>query len=265
MTPTFPLTGLNIAVTRPQEQAAHLAQCLAQAGGNAILFPLLEIGPPADPQSLHALISRLHEFDLAIFISPNAVQHGMAAINAGGLLPASLRAATVGQGSARALRDFGVQEIIAPQDRFDSEALLALPALQNVAGWRIVIFRGDGGRELLGDTLKARGAKVEYAECYQRKKPQLKTAALLAAKPDVITVTSSEALGYLWDMSDNTEREKLAALPLFVPHARIAEAAHRLGWRDVVTAAGGDDGMLSSLIAWAGQKAGNGGRNTGYR
>jgi uroporphyrinogen-III synthase len=246
-----PLTGLNIVVTRPYEQAAYLSQRLAQAGGNAILFPLLEIGPAADPQTLNALILRLSEFDLAIFISPNAVRYGMTAINAAGAFPASLRVATVGQGSARALRDLGMQEIIAPQDRYDSEALLALPALQSVGGWRIVIFRGDGGRDLLGDTLKARGASVEYAECYRRNKPQQKTSALLVAKPDAITITSSEALGYLWDMSDSSEREKLASLPLFVPHARIAEAAQRLGWRTVTVTPGGDDGMLSGLIAWA--------------
>jgi len=255
MTSTPPLSGLNIVITRPREQAANLAQRLAQAGGNAILFPLLEIGPAADPQSLHALLSRLDRFDLAIFISPNAVRYGMDAINAAGTLPSTLRVATVGQGSARILRELGIRKIIAPQDSFDSEALLALPELQDVAGWRVVIFRGDGGRELLADALKARGATVEYAECYRRDKPQQQTAALLAARPDAITVTSSEALGYLWEMSDAAERAQLAAVPLFVPHARIAEAAIRLQWRNVTVTASGDDGMLSGLIAWARQLA----------
>lgn len=165
-----------------------------------------------------------------------------------------LRVATVGQGSARALRELGMQEIIAPKDRFDSEALLALPELQQVAGWRVVIFRGDGGRELLGDTLKARGATVEYAECYQRAKPQHDAAALLAADPHAVTVTSSEALGYLWDMLDEPGRARLAVVPLFVPHARIAEAAQRLGWHNVVPTAGGDDGLVAGLIAWAGHR-----------
>ena len=256
-----PLTGLNIVVTRPREQAAQLAQRIEQAGGKAVLFPLLEISPTANPQSLRALVARLHEFNLAIFISPNAVRYGMEAIRAAGVSlspspsPASgrggLKIATVGQGSAKALRDLGVQEVIAPQDRFDSEALLALPALQNVTGNRVVIFRGNGGRELLGDTLKARGATVEYAECYQRTKPQQNGAALLAADPHAITVTSSEALSYLWDMLDEDGRARLAVVPLFVPHARIADAAQRLGWRKVITTAEGDDGLLSGLVAWA--------------
>ena len=271
-----PLAGLNIVVTRPREQAALLAQRITQAGGRTILFPLLEISPIADPQPLRALIARLSEFNLAIFISPNAVRYGMDAIQATlslcpapacesgvrdsvgegkvSALPPELKIATVGQGSSKALRDLGVQNIIAPQERFDSEALLALSELQQVAGWRVLIFRGDGGRELLGDTLKARGATVEYAACYKRAKPQHDAAELLAADPHVITVTSSEALGYLWDMLDTSGRLQLAALPLFIPHARIAEAAHKLGWRKGITTAGGDDGLLAGLIAWANQR-----------
>ena len=253
---TLPLSGLNIVVTRPREQAVSLAQGIEQQGGHAVLFPLLEISPVADAKPLRTLVARLPEFNLAIFISPNAVRYGMEAILAAGALPANLKIATVGQGSARALRDLGVEKIIAPQDRFDSEALLALSELQQVAGWRVIIFRGDGGRELLGDSLRARGASVEYAACYQRSKPQQSVEVLLAATPHAITVTSSEALAYLWEMLDSAARESLTAVPLFVPHARIAEAAHKLGWRVVIPTAGGDDGLLAGLTAWANQRAG---------
>lgn len=238
-------------MTRPREQAESIAQRITRAGGNAVLFPLLEISPIADPQPLRTLVARLSEFNLAIFISPNAVQYGMSAILATGTLPPGLKISTVGQGSAKALREYGIENIIAPTDRFDSEALLAQPELQNVAGWRILIFRGDGGRELLGDTLRTRGATVEYAACYRRSKPQQAIGALIAARPDVVTVTSSEALGYLWEMSGAEEKAQLARLPLFVPHARIAEAARKQGWQEVITTAGGDDGLVEGLIAWA--------------
>src|SRR3989338_8880463 len=172
MTINLPLAGLKIAVTRPRDQAARLARRIEQAGGIPLLFPLLDIAPVQDQQALHKQISRLaqkeplaasfeeRQFDLAIFISPNAVQYGMAAIRAAGELPQNLKIATVGQGSAKALRELGIANVIAPAERFDSEGLLALPELQDVAGWRVLIFRGDGGRELLGDTLKARGAAV---------------------------------------------------------------------------------------------------------
>lgn len=248
------LSGCNIVVTRPRDQAVSLARRIVENGGNSILFPLLEINPVADPLPLRQLVARLAQFNLAIFISPNAVRYGMGAIQAAGILPALLKIATVGQGSAKALRALGVTEILAPQDRFDSEALLALPELQNVAGWRVVIFRGDAGRELLGDTLKARGATVEYAACYQRAKPQHDVAALLAANPNIITVTSSEALAYLWEMLDEPSRAKLVAMPLFVQHERIAQAAQKLGWQAVVTTGGGDDGLLEGLISFATQK-----------
>ncbi|MEO8343253.1 MAG: uroporphyrinogen-III synthase, partial [Gallionella sp.] len=164
--------------------------------------------------------------------------------------------ATVGQGSAKALRESGIAQIIAPTERFDSEGLLALPQLQNVAGWRVMIFRGDGGRELLGDTLKARGAMVEYATCYQRSKPQQDAGVLLTAAPDAITVTSSEALRYLWQMLDNNARAALCNTPLFVPHARIAELALQQGWQQVQVTASGDEGMVFALIEWAHRKAG---------
>ena len=245
-----PLAGLKIVVTRPREQAADFARRIEQAGATPILFPLLEISPPADERPLRDAVSRLAEFDLAIFVSPNAVRYGMQAILAAGALPPQLKIATVGQGSARALRELGVATVIAPQERFDSEALLALPELQDVAGLRVAIFRGDGGRELLCDTLVSRGAMVEYVECYRRSRSQQDIAALDRAA-DTIIVTSNEALGYLWDMLDTAGRGHFSAVPLFVPHARIAEVATRLGWREVVLAAGGDDGLVSGLIAWA--------------
>ena len=244
------LSGLKIVITRPREQAAPLARRIEQAGGHPVLFPLLEISPTADEQALRGAVSHLAEFDLAVFISPNAVRYGMQAILAAGPLPPQLKIATVGQGSARALRELGVEQIIAPQDRFDSEALLALPELQQIQGWRVAIFRGDGGRELLADTLKVRGASIEYIECYRRSRPQQDIAGL-DRTADAITVTSSEALGYLWEMLDEAGRRHFSTIPLFVPHQRIAETARQLGWRDVVLVAGGDDGLLAGLIAWA--------------
>ncbi len=257
----LPLAGLKIAVTRPRDQAAPLARRIEQAGGIPLLFPLLDIAPAQDQRALHEQISRLAQFDLAVFISPNAVQYGMAAIrNAvnGAVLPHTLKIASVGQGSAKALRELGAADIIVPAGNFDSEGLLALPELQSVAGWRVIIFRGDGGRELLGDTLRARGATVDYAACYRRSKPQQDISVLLDSAPDAITVTSSEALGHLWQMPGDAQRDSLCGLPLFVTHSRIATLAKQQGWQQVHQTASGDDGLLAGLIAWADQKTKNG-------
>lgn len=244
----LPFAGLKIVVTRPREQANGLAQNITRLGGTPLLFPLLEIAPASDTQALTTLAQNLQSFDLLVFISPNAVKYGMAALN---ILPPAVRIAAVGQSSAQALRDLGVEKVIAPSERFDSEALLDLPELQTVSGWRVVILRGDGGRELLGDTLKARGAQVEYVTCYQRSKPETDSAELLKGAADALTVTSSEALAYLWQMLNEADRTRLAAIPLFVPHVRIADLARQQGWREVFQTTSGDNGMLAALVAWA--------------
>lgn len=246
-----PLSGLNIVVTRPRDQAASLMQRIEQLGGNAVPFHLLEISRASDAAPLLRLKQHLASYDLLVFISPNAVNYGMAALDK---LPDTLRVATVGLSSALALHDRGVSHIITPSERFDSEALLALPELQNVSGWHIAILRGDGGRELLGDTLKARGANVEYVCCYQRSKSEMDRATLLAARPDALTVTSSEALEHLWNMLSDPDRAGFAAIPLFVPHARIAAAAQLQGWQNVMLSPPGDDGLLSALVAWGTQR-----------
>ena len=254
MVSSLPLAGLNIVITRPREQAAELARRIEQFGGKPLLFPLLEIKAVHDDQLLREQISRLKQTDLAIFISPNAVRYGMAAIRAAGDIPASMQIAAVGQSSAKALNELGVARVTAPTERFDSEGLLALAELQDVAGKQVMIFRGDGGRELLGDTLRARGAQVEYVTCYIRSKPEMNAGDMLAAAPSAISVTSSEALSHLWELLGEPDRTRLADLPLFVPHERIATAARQQGWQHVTITESGDDGLLSGLIAWANTK-----------
>ncbi len=252
------LSGCNIVVTRPEQQARELADLIRAEGGCAILFPALKILETDDLRPLHRLIGRLEQFDLAIFISANAVNRAMSEIVARRSLPYALKIAAIGAGSRKALQRFGVKEVIYPASRFDSEALLELPQLRDVAGKRIVIFRGQGGRELLGETLEKRGARVEYAVCYRRAKPDANPAPLKRLWADdklhAITVTSSEGLRNLFEMMDETGRELLKKTPLFVPHPRIAEAARELGLANPVVTAAGDAGLVKGLIEWFGAK-----------
>jgi len=253
-----PLRGKNIVVTRPAHQARELAELIRAAGGNPILFPVLEIRDVADLKPLIALIDRLEDFDLAIFISPNAVSKAMNLITARRALPANLAVAAIGPGSVKELARFGVTAVIAPARRFESEALLALPQLQAMGGKRVVIFRGEGGRELLGDTLKARGARVEYAECYRRGAPDLDAAPLLKAwardELDAITVTSSEGLHNLFERVGALGRAWLKKTPVFVPHPRIAEVARGLGLATVIVTEAGDEGLIAGLIDHFGKR-----------
>ena len=167
-------------------------------------------------------------------------------------LPPGLRVATIGGGGARALAARGVARVISPQGRYDSEALLELPEIAGAK--RVVIFRGQGGRELLGETLSARGARVEYAECYRRGKPDQDPALLLNAwtrkEIDAVTVTSSEGLRNLLDMVGEAGRPSLLRTPLAAPHPRIAETARSLGVEKVIVTGPGDESLLAGLSAY---------------
>lgn len=249
-----PLTGRHIVVTRPTEQAGPLAAAIDSAGGNAVLFPVLTILGFSDPQLLVDIATRLEDFDLVVYVSPNAVKQALPRILAQRLWPTRLRVATVGKASEHALACFGITDVIAPQARFDSEALLGLPELQEMSGKRVVVFRGDGGRDLLGDTLSRRGAKVEFVACYRRGKPGLNAGPLLQLwarhELDAITITSSEGLRNLCDMVGKAGQTALADTPLFLPHARIVEQARRLGMKRLVATAPGDEGLMAGLIEY---------------
>lgn len=255
-TPPRALAGVRVLVTRPRDQAENLARLIEARGGEAIRFPVIEIAEPQDTRALLAVIDRLKDFALAIFISPNAVKRAMNLILARGGLPPALLVACVGRGSARELKHFGVDKVIVPPDRFDSEALLELPELQQVAGKRVVIFRGDGGRELLGDSLRARGAEVVYAECYRRLRPDTDSTPLLRrwarGEVDIVSVTSVDGLRNLFDMLGKDGQPWLIRTPVVVVSERMAQVCRELGFTTEprVAATPGDEAILEAIQAW---------------
>lgn len=254
MTKAQPLAGRGIVVTRPARQAASLAAVITAQGGRAIVFPTLEILDVEDRSALSAVIDRLQTFDIAIFVSPNAVERGLAAIRERRLLPRTLRIAAVGRGSARALERVGVTDVIAPVAGNDSESLLELPDLRAVGGKRVVVFRGAGGRELIRETLEARGAHVEYAECYRRARPAADAGELVSAwdSPGIaaFVATSGEGLRNLCAMLGTGGRERLARTPVFVTHPRIAEAGRALGLQILVVTGTSDEEIAGALACY---------------
>lgn len=249
------LRGFGIVVTRPLQQAQNLKQAIEQQGGKAILFPVLEIVEAEDLAPIHALIDRLDQFDIGIFISPTAVDKAMNLIRARRELPVSMLKACIGRASLRELRACGVADALAPSAQFDSEHLLAMPEFADVAGKNIVIFRGDGGRELLGDELAKRGALVEYAECYRRVRPNVNASALLygwaRGEISAVIITSAEGMHNLFDLVGKLGQRWLKKTPLFVPHERIADTARALGLDTIVVTPPGDEGLLQGLFEWA--------------
>ncbi len=252
------LSGRHVVVTRPAGQATHLAEALVAAGAHPLLFPVLAIFPLKDNSALVEQIIRLDHYQLAIFISPNAAHFGLTEVLSRRLWPAHLRVATVGQSSEAALHAHDLtgqeQHILCPQGRFDSEALLELPELQDMTGQHVIIFRGDGGRELLADTLRSRGAAVDYASCYRRTIPDIDATPLLkrweAGELDAITLTSSEGLHNFHHLIGPVGQAWLRKTPVFVPHVRIAEAAHTLGLTQVQLTEPADAGLLAGLLRY---------------
>jgi uroporphyrinogen-III synthase len=249
-----PLQGARVVITRPARQSAGLAQQIAALGGNPVMFPAIVILPPADRSALERAQRDLAQYDYAVFVSANAVEYG---VGDPASWPAHLVALAPGPGTASALAAVGIGQARIPATTMDSEGLLALPELADVAGKRVVIYRGSGGaggRELLGETLSERGAQVDYVECYRRDKPHgdfgTLAAAWRAGQIDALTLTSSEGLDNLWSLFDDASRSSMAATPTFVPHLRIAERARTLGFGRVSVTASTDAGLIASLLEY---------------
>lgn len=255
--PLTPLAGRGIVITRPDRQAAGLAALIDAAGGHALRYATIEIEPLRTAR-LDALLGRLADYDVLVFISRNAVEQGLARIRESGMalspVPGRPVVAAIGAGTRRALETEGFATVIAPEGPADSEALLAEPALANVSGKRIAVFRGEGGRETLAAGLRARGATVDYAECYRRRAPALDPQPLIAqwlrGEVHAVTVSSGEGLANLAARLGEVARTLLVALPVFVPHPRVAEQARALGVADVVVSGAADEDVLAALVAY---------------
>lgn len=250
------LAGVGVLITRPAHQAEHLAQLVEAAGGVAVRFPTIDIVPPDDPSPLLTVLDHLADYDLAIFISPNAVEQTFGWLRAAKReWPKRLPIACVGRATAAAVEEQGLTATT-PTERFDSESLLGLSLLQNVAEKKVVIFRGEGGRELLGNTLKLRGATVTYAECYRRLRPRTGVGTLVDAwrrgEIQIVSVTSTDGLRNLHGMLGDTGRGWLQDTPVVVLSQSQAAACRELGCVAPVLIANeaSDEAILEAVKTW---------------
>ena len=243
-------------VTRPAHQAQRLVELIQAAGGEPVLLPTLEIAEPRDPDALAKALAQLPHARYLVFVSRNAAERGLALLRAHGGWPPDAHFAAVGAATAGALQAAGVREVLVPTERFDSEALLELLPSEAVRGRTILLFRGEGGREQLADTLAARGAQVWHAVCYRRIPPTRSNPTALARLAggdiDIVTVGSVEGLHNLIALVDATGQARLRATPLLVTSARQATAARAAAWRAAVVLAArtDDDAIVAALLAW---------------
>jgi uroporphyrinogen-III synthase len=254
------LSGKRIWLTRPEEQNAQLAAALREQGAAPFCLPLLEIVPVAPDADTRAQLLNLERYDFIIYISANAARTGLDAISRyWPQYPVHPQNFSVGPTTGRVLEEAGLS-VRYPLERADSEGLLALPELQDVAGRKALIIRGIGGRETLAQGLRKRGCHVEYAELYGRclpahPRPWLQHI-LEEQPPDAIVISSAEAM----DNLKSLVREwypAWAQLPLHVVSQRLAEQAVAAGFARVVCMKGATDvAILSGLLqAFAGASA----------
>ncbi|MCY1490129.1 HemX, putative uroporphyrinogen-III C-methyltransferase [compost metagenome] len=285
----------TVVVTRPAGQSRQLTEALQAAGLDVLSFPLLAIGPAADDVPLRAALARLDTFALVVFVSPNAIAYALDALAgvqgaAVAQWPAQVPVAVVGPASVAALAERGIAppacRVIAPAGaaangqgaddiapeaealRFDSEALWARLDPAALAGKPVLIIRGNGGRDWLGERLREAGAQVEAVEAYRRTLPEPSAMQWQAvrdnlrpgAAPHAWLLTSSEAVRNLDALArQHLSPEEDAALrqvQCIAPHARIAEQALALGFPHVLRAAPGDAGLLAACLQWADAHAG---------
>ncbi len=251
------LHGKRILVTRPRHQAESLCSLIEYSGGQALLFPLLEIEEPEDITKSISLIENLKNFEIAIFISPNAVIKTFSLITKYRLsFPPQIKIGAIGKMTAQALHRLGHRVNIVPQQSFNSEAFLILPQVQNLVGERIIIFRGVGGREQLRNTLVSRGARVEYAEIYRRVKPKFIDPpikqSITQGNIDLVIITSSEALQNLHELCIENELNGIVDIQLLIGGYRTAAKAKDLGFSKVSVARDPTDiTMYNAILKWA--------------
>lgn len=248
-----------VIVTRPLAQALGMAKRLTEAGYRVNVFPLLEIHPVSDLAPLRDALSRLEQFALVAFVSPNAIDASFGELKQ---WPRSVPLAVMGEGSRRALAQHGVTDehfdITSPHNRERTDSLTLLEALDidKLRRQQVLILRGEAGRELLADALRAAGAEVEQVAAYRRLAPTATPARMQQLReflqvPHDWIITSSEALRILMHQVEHCEPGsgvvKLRQQKLYVPHERIAETARLLGFTAVFLTAAGDEGLLTAL------------------
>jgi uroporphyrinogen-III synthase len=251
----------TVVITRPQLQADALASRIAELGLRPVVFPLLTISALDDAAPIGAALAGLSAYALVVFVSPNAIDAAFRHLPESGW-PPEVAIGIVGAGSRAALAQHGIESpaftIVAPlaAEKTDSEGLFAALDIQALQGCRVLIVRGQAGRDFLSSALTVAGVHVDHLSAYQREAPQPDAAVLLQLtqlldSEAVWIITSSEALGNLMQMLPQTGLEdavvKMQQKRIIVPHPRIAETARLAGFSRVTLTGSGDERLLAAL------------------
>ena len=242
-------------ITRPAHQAELLNQMLTQAGLSVLNFPTIGINPSPATPFLQKLQNTIEQYDIALFVSRNAVDFTFKHLKSNSL-PKKLELGVIGKGTWQALKNQGVASHIIPTESYNSEGLLASKALQHVKAKNIIIFRGQQGRNLLGDTLRKRGATIHYQEVYRRVLPDYEPEAFekltTAHFPDIAIFTSAEGLTNCFQLVSKTMASSLCQIPWLLISERMRETAGKLGHNAniIIADSASDEGIFQALQKW---------------
>ena len=250
------LAGKTIIVTRPLAQAQQLLENLESRLATTVHFPVVAIHQTENIHAVQQQFSNLAKYQTIIFISANAVHHGINLAKELGVEFSNCNLAVIGPATQRALEEYGYKVNIVPKEGFNSEALLSETSFRNIAGQNILIIRGQGGREHLRQILELRDANVEYAEVYQRKLPENRNPIHLNELPinsSVVLLYSVESAQNLWSLCSPDEHEWLKDVTFIAGSERIAEATTRVGYvnNSIIAENPSDQAMLAALMNWS--------------
>jgi uroporphyrinogen-III synthase len=248
-----PLHGWQVVVTRPQPAADQTAKVLRSAGAQVLVAPMLDIGAvPLPPVQATALASQLADsgFATSIFVSTHAVEHGLRAL--GGVGHTALGAVfAIGAATARRLADKGFPDARAPETGEDSEALLADVRFTEVTGRRILLVRGQseaGGRQLLADSLRARGAALTELICYERRPAELAADAIDRLR-EAVAQGAAVLFGSVETLESFARVVPISSIRVaLVPHPRIAAVAQQLGAAETRVVSLADNKLVASML-----------------
>ncbi|MEM7563525.1 MAG: uroporphyrinogen-III synthase, partial [Pseudomonadota bacterium] len=251
------LEGQVILNTRPLHQQAELTERLQADGAEVLSFAAIAIETAPSNRVLASLAEHVDDYDLVIFVSRNAVDYGIGWL--GTALPPQLRFAVIGEASRLALADrvTDLESRLIRSEPYNSEALLEATGLQQVSGQKILIMRGQQGRNLLGDTLQQRGADVSYCEVYRRATPEVPVVAfdtlVKAAFPTLAILTSNEGMQNLMQMISKSAAARLCQIPWLLISERMRESALNLGHNApiVIARSASDKGIHQTICEWA--------------
>jgi len=245
--------GWRLLLTRPAEESQALAQVLADEGVFSTSLPLLEIEPLPVSEENRSIIYNLAAYCAVIVVSKPAARLGLEMVDEVWPQPPMQDWFTVGAATAQILDDYGLR-VFFPEQGDDSEALLDIAQLQKaISGYdpKVLIMRGEDGRELLAERLRERGVTVDYLPLYRRHLPIYPAFALPqrveAERLNGLVVSSGQGFQHLRELAGDAWPD-LARLPLFVPSPRVAELARSAGALTVVDCRGASASALLAAL-----------------